>query len=86
MHALAESLAQTIVGVAKEYPELRVVYLFGSHAQGRARPDSDVDVAVVTAADSDPLLDLRLADRLSAAVHASVDVVALGKVSPTGWW
>jgi hypothetical protein len=27
--------------------ELREVYLFGSHARGEARPDSDVDLCIV---------------------------------------
>ena len=27
---------------------LRAVYLFGSHARGEARPDSDVDLCIVT--------------------------------------
>lgn len=28
-------------------PQVRFAYLFGSRAQGRERPDSDIDVAVV---------------------------------------
>jgi uncharacterized protein len=29
------------------YPEIAVVYLFGSQARGEARPDSDLDLALV---------------------------------------
>lgn len=39
-----------IAGMAEvlaDFPEVAVAYLFGSTARGDARPDSDVDVAVV---------------------------------------
>lgn len=31
----------------KIYTDLRMVYLFGSHARGRTHPDSDIDIAAV---------------------------------------
>ena len=34
--------------LAQRYLRLDRVILFGSHAQGRARPDSDVDIAIVS--------------------------------------
>jgi uncharacterized protein YutE (UPF0331/DUF86 family)/predicted nucleotidyltransferase len=46
------ALAMRLQGVGKElhrrFPETVAVYLFGSRASGRARPDSDVDIAVLT--------------------------------------
>jgi len=33
--------------VFRNYPGVRAVYLFGSHAEGSARPDSDLDLAIV---------------------------------------
>lgn len=55
-----------------------VAYLFGSQATGRARPDSDVDVAVLFA---DPVTlrdEVRLEDRLAEALAVpKVDVLNL---------
>lgn len=61
--------------------------MFGSVATGRARPDSDVDVAVLvdTAARRVPVLEYRLdlmAD-LGAALHRNdVEVVVLNEAPP----
>jgi len=35
-------------GLHKRFPETVAVYLFGSQACGKARPDSDVNIAVLT--------------------------------------
>ena len=45
----AGRLVEALRRVAERYPQVRLVYLFGSHAEGRASPASDVDVAIVTA-------------------------------------
>ncbi len=62
-------------GVFAKYPEVLAVYLFGSHATGRARRDSDVDLAVV----STPLADARSRrlDILADLAHAGFDNVDL---------
>jgi len=53
--------------------DVRVAVLFGSRARGTARPDSDVDVAVLgSTVDS-----FELARELALAVGAEVDVVNL---------
>jgi predicted nucleotidyltransferase len=52
---------------------VRVALLFGSHARGKARPGSDVDVAIVGAQVDVPALSARLSERLGA----EVDVVRL---------
>jgi len=41
-----ESLARCLEAMNSVMP-LRAVYLFGSHARGEARPDSDVDLCIV---------------------------------------
>ena len=41
-----ETLARCLEAMDRVMP-LRAVYLFGSHARGDARPDSDVDLCVV---------------------------------------
>lgn len=40
-------LRSKLHAVFAKYPEVAAVYLFGSRATGRARPDSDYDLAVV---------------------------------------
>jgi hypothetical protein len=40
---------EAIVGWARARPDVRGVALVGSHARGTARPDSDIDVAMLTA-------------------------------------
>jgi predicted nucleotidyltransferase len=42
-----ETLARCLEAMKRAMP-LRAVYLFGSHARGDARPDSDVDLCIVT--------------------------------------
>lgn len=61
--------------VFRKYPGIRAVYLFGSAASGHARPDSDIDLAVIPADDSvrEEKLDL-LAD-LAARGYCDVDLV-----------
>jgi len=44
-----ERLVETLRRVAERYPEIRLMYLFGSYAEGRAGPASDIDIAVVAA-------------------------------------
>ena len=41
-----ETLARCLEAMNRVMP-LRAVYLFGSHARGEARPDSDVDLCIV---------------------------------------
>lgn len=59
-----------------------VAYLFGSRAEGTARPDSDHDVAVLFA-DPEPALDatVRLGAGLAAVLHTDVDVVDLDRAT-----
>jgi len=53
--------------------DIRLALLFGSRARGRARPDSDADVAVL----SESLDQFRLMADLSEAAGVDVDVVSL---------
>ncbi len=41
-----ETLARCLEAMNRAMP-LKAVYLFGSHARGEARPDSDVDLCIV---------------------------------------
>jgi predicted nucleotidyltransferase len=62
-------------------PSLIALYRFGSQAKGTARPDSDVDLAVLT---RDPIPNLRrfeLAQELAIRLHRDVDLVDLRNAS-----
>lgn len=41
------TLVERLGGVLREQEDVRLAFLFGSRARGRARPDSDVDVGVL---------------------------------------
>lgn len=64
--------------------EILEAYLFGSHARGQARPDSDIDVAVYIdeerAEEGDWGYRAKLATALMAALRADdVDIVVLNR-------
>ncbi|MGP0013940.1 type VII toxin-antitoxin system MntA family adenylyltransferase antitoxin [Pseudomonas sp.] len=58
-------------------PDLLAVYLFGSHAQGTAGPESDVDVAVLLSGQLDPVLLWQLSGDLADIVGVAVDLIDL---------
>ena len=58
-------------------PDLLAVYLFGSHAQGTAWPESDVDVAVLLSGQLDPVLLWQLSGDLADIVGVAVDLIDL---------
>ncbi|MEW6246463.1 MAG: nucleotidyltransferase domain-containing protein [Nitrospirota bacterium] len=67
--------------IKKAVPGLIALYRFGSRGKDGARPDSDVDLAVL---DREPLPDVRrfeLAQELAAQLHRDVDLVDLCKAS-----
>ena len=78
--------------VASRY-ELDLVVLFGSYAKGRARPDSDVDLAVHTTRpdygardpDAEALWEMELFAALGEAVPApeGIDLVMLNRAEST---
>lgn len=74
-----------------DQPELGVAsaYLFGSHAEGRAHRESDVDIGVLLQRDRHPTasdrfeMRLRLgSDLISVLHHNEVDVVILNDAPP----
>ncbi|MEM9460789.1 MAG: nucleotidyltransferase domain-containing protein [Myxococcota bacterium] len=77
-------LAPQIAEVLAARPEsIAAAWLFGSHAEGRARADSDVDVAVLFAQDPPRTLDglgLDIAGDLEQVLDRPVDLVVLNRV------
>lgn len=57
-----ESILKKIVEKLKLRPEVLAVYLFGSHAKGYAREDSDIDIGVMLDRDKEPSLSRMLAN------------------------
>jgi len=63
-----------ILSALRAYVEIDVLAVFGSRATGRARPDSDLDVAVLAAS-----TDATVRRRLQAGIAAS-----LARLAPSG--
>lgn len=69
--------------VLELHPKVSSAWLFGSHAKGSARPDSDVDIAVLlqTPLTTEELVELSAS--LSWELHKDfVDLVVLNDASP----
>jgi predicted nucleotidyltransferase len=62
--------------------DVRLAYVFGSTASGRARPSSDVDVAVLFEPVPGPRDLDALATDLEAAARRAVDLVVLNTAPP----
>ena len=82
MDPLLEPLRRALAGE----PLLRLAVLFGSHATGRARAGSDVDVAILPCEDLSLAAELDLAARLSQALCREVDLVRLDHANVLVRW
>ncbi len=73
--------------VLLEGPPLQLAILFGSRARGAARPDSDIDIAIVPVDTALSLRDEnRLVAKLERATDAAVDLVRLDRAAPALRW
>ena len=66
-------------------PALQAIWLFGSRARALARPDSDVDVAILCAERTGPDL-LSLQDELSSREGLELDLIDLRSAPPELAW
>lgn len=72
--AVQETLQHTREALERMYgPRLNRVILFGSHARGDARPDSDIDILVVLEGPVDILAEARRTSRLALRAAAERD-------------
>lgn len=70
-----------VMPVLAALPQAMAVYAFGSRVKGDARPDSDLDLAVLVPGYADPLKLWSLAGELSAALDLDVDLLDLRRAS-----
>ena len=62
-------------------PEIKALYVFGSRAQGEARPDSDLDLAVLVGTELPETKLWETAQHLASRIGMEVDLVNLSKAS-----
>jgi len=62
-------------------PNLLAIYAFGSRIQGTARPDSDLDLAVLVAGYADPLTLFEVTNELADVAGYVVDLLDLRAAS-----
>ncbi|AVO47844.1 nucleotidyltransferase domain-containing protein [Melaminivora suipulveris] len=73
---------EQLVSLLRErLPGLLAVYAFGSRVQGTARPDSDLDMAVLVEGYADVLLLWELAGALAEVAGTTVDLLDLRAAS-----
>jgi predicted nucleotidyltransferase len=81
-----DRIREVLEAFAERNPEILAVFVYGSHAAGRARESSDVDVAVFVepAAVDDSSLDrrLRYTVELEGLLGKRVDLVFLNQAPP----
>jgi predicted nucleotidyltransferase len=68
--------------IKKSVPGLIVLYRFGSQAKNAARPDSDVDLAILSRVALTELRRFELAQELAIQLHRDVDLLDL-RTAPT---
>ncbi len=74
---MSKSIAQQIAHTLAPHEEIQLAFVFGSAANGKLRPDSDVDVAVLAGKQLSTELRLALMAELSLALKREVDLVDL---------
>jgi hypothetical protein len=88
-HPMTETqLMRSLKSLGRIYPEIDAVYLFGSQAEGKPGPLSDVDIGVLFDANRVRPKDLfrarlnLITQAMEACRRSDVDVVLLNEASP----
>jgi hypothetical protein len=82
MKSETATLRQRVQRVLCRYPTVEAAYLFGSHAEGRARPGSDVDLALVGIRDELHARKLDILADLTSEGLGTVDLILLDGADP----
>lgn len=82
MQSDTETLRRRVRRVLGRYPAVQAAYLFGSHAEGRATANSDVDLALVGSQNELQVQKLDIFADLTAEGLDSVDLVLLEGSDP----
>lgn len=69
--------AAILATVRSVLPEVRAVYVFGTHGTADKRPDSDIDIAVALRERADPVTLWTSAGDISVRLDRKVDLVDL---------
>ena len=75
-------ILSSVRDVLLRQPDIEFACVFGSFAQGRQTPASDIDVAVAAQAPIDPDRRLVLNDEVASATGRPVDLVDLHRAGP----
>ncbi|WP_035479566.1 type VII toxin-antitoxin system MntA family adenylyltransferase antitoxin [Aliagarivorans marinus] len=63
--------------IRASFPQTRLIYLFGSQADGSATANSDIDLAILLPEKLDPIARFDLQESLAIAAGLDVDLVDL---------
>lgn len=74
-----EPLREALGQLGERHAEVRAIYLFGSRAEGTARPDSDLDLGVLYASPQPLARTLALEEELERALDEKVDLVDVAR-------
>ena len=72
---------EIVTRIRRRLPDVVAIYRFGSSGTPHERPDSDVDLAVLSARPLDPVARWELAQALAGLLHRDVDLVDLLRAS-----
>lgn len=82
MAGLTNGQEQVIVRVLKDRLKASTIILFGSAAQNRLRPDSDIDIAIMTPEVHNPYDLFIVSGELAEKLKREVDLVDFRQASP----
>lgn len=79
---MTTSLKAIIQAVKEEIPNLWAIYLFGSHGTAWERPDSDIDIAILTENEFDSVRLWEKSGKVAAKLGKDVHLIDL-RAAPT---
>ena len=78
LNLMEQTIKALAPGLLKELlPELKLAYIFGSHANGTATPESDVDLAFLSRLSIPSIQRFDIAQELTERFNLNVDLVDL---------